>query len=227
MRAFVLLCLLHAVVAQGGPYKWRAVEQENPEPGSESICITDSQSCGCCVMQQQIQRMKTFFNMSISEVEAELEKTKNILNNIRSARSAFSVALTNSKDLTCFGPFRDDVLIKYQHVFINLGQGYDVTTGIFTVPRSGVYSLALTVYSDAGAPGNTLAACGSLQVNGRVVAGPSERNMQDQEDSATIVMAIHLHAGDKVSVNLPIGCFLCDDVSHYNTFTGFLLYSTD
>jgi hypothetical protein len=26
---------------------------------------------------------------------------------------------------------------------------------------------------------------------------------------------------------LPIGCFLCDEQSHYNTFTGFLLYATD
>lgn len=100
-------------------------------------------------------------------------------------------------------------------------------TGIFTVPRSGVYSIALTVYSDAGSPGNTLAACAGLLVNGQLVTGPREKNMQDQEDSATIVVALHLKAGDKVSVSLPIGCFLCDDSSHYNTFTGFLLYATD
>lgn len=143
------------------------------------------------------------------------------------SRSAFSVALTNGKNLKCFGPFRDDKLIIYEHIFINLGDGYSAETGIFTVPRSGVYSLALTVYSDAGSPGNTLAACASLRVNGQVVAGPREKNMQDQEDSATIVVALHLQAGDQVAVNLPIGCFLCDDNSHYNTFTGFLLYATD
>ncbi|XP_034459744.1 C1q-related factor-like isoform X1 [Hippoglossus hippoglossus] len=143
------------------------------------------------------------------------------------SRSAFSVALTNQVSLNCLGPFRDEKLIAYKHVFINLGDSYSVDTGIFTVPRSGVYSLALTVYSDAGSPGNSLAACASLQVNGQVVAGPREQNMQDQEDSATIVVALHLSAGDIVAVNLPIGCFLCDDNSHYNTFTGFLLYATD
>ncbi|KAI4815581.1 hypothetical protein KUCAC02_005722 [Chaenocephalus aceratus] len=105
------------------------------------------------VMQQQIQRMKMFFNTSLTELEQELTKTKNILNDIR--------------------------------VSINLGDSYSTETGIFTVPRSRVYSLALTVYSDAGAPGNTLAACASLQVNGLVVAGSKDRNMQDQEDSAT------------------------------------------
>ena len=143
------------------------------------------------------------------------------------SRSAFSVSLFNENNFNCFGPFPDDKLIPYKHVSINLGDSYSTETGIFTVPRSGVYSLALTVYSDAGAPGNTLAACASVQVNVQVVAGSKDRNMQDQEDSATIVMALHLNAGDKVAVNLPIGCFLCDDNSHYNTFTGFLLYATD
>lgn len=219
------------------------------------VCLTDQASCGCCLMQQQIHRMKMFFNMSLTELETELEKTKAILNNVRgesrcsgfakrfdtiwavlqwslflpfpASRSAFSVALTKEDSLKCFGPFRDDKLITYEHIFINLGNGYDASTGIFTVPRSGVYNLALTIYSDAGSPGNTLAACAGLQVNGQLVAGPSEKNMQDQEDSATIVLAVHLQAGDRVSVNLPIGCFLCDDSSHYNTFSGFLLYATD
>ncbi|KAF0030720.1 hypothetical protein F2P81_017451 [Scophthalmus maximus] len=165
--------------------------------------------------------------MSLNELEKELAKTQTVLNNVRDSRSAFSVALTNDQSLNCMGPFRDARIIAYKHAFINLGGGYSVDTGVFTVPRSGVYSLALTVYSDAGSPGNTLAACASLMVNDQVVVGPSEKNMQDQEDSATIVMALHLKAGDRVAVKLPIGCFLCDDHSHYNTFTGFLLYATD
>lgn len=137
------------------------------------------------------------------------------------------MALSTESELKCFGPFRDDVLITYKHIFLNMGDHYDINTGIFTVPRSGVYNLALTIYSDAGAPGNTLAACGSLQVNGQMLSSPRELNMEDHEDSATIVIAVQLKAGDKVSVNLPIGCFLCDNNSHYNTFSGFLLYATE
>jgi len=34
-------------------------------------------------MQQQIHRMKTFFNMSLNELERDLMKTKNLLNNVR------------------------------------------------------------------------------------------------------------------------------------------------
>uniref|UniRef100_UPI0037E7EC9E complement C1q-like protein 2 n=1 Tax=Semicossyphus pulcher TaxID=241346 RepID=UPI0037E7EC9E len=230
LPALVLLCLLELAFAQTKDYSWGGPGSAGNgavDPNTENVCLTDQASCGCCLMQQQIHRMKEFFNMSLSELEKELVKTKTVLNNVRASRSAFSVALTSEKSLKCFGPYRDDKIIPYQHVFINLGGGYSLSTGIFTVPRSGVYSLALTVYSDAGAPGNTLAACAGLLVNGKVIAGPREKNMQDQEDSATIVVAVHLKAGDMVAVNLPIGCFLCDDSSHYNTFTGFLLYATD
>lgn len=137
------------------------------------------------------------------------------------------MALNNENNLKCFGPFRDEQPVTYSHIFMNLGGGYNQQTGVFTAPRAGTYSLALTVYSDAGSPGNTLAACAALHVNGQSVADLQERNMQDQEDSATAVLAVHLSAGDRVSVHLPIGCFLCDNKSHYNTFSGLLLYATD
>uniref|UniRef100_A0A8C4DDR2 Cerebellin 20 n=1 Tax=Dicentrarchus labrax TaxID=13489 RepID=A0A8C4DDR2_DICLA len=198
LPAIVLLCLFGAVFVHANDYSWNG-------PG------TNKDNRGVDINEE---------NEKVLQKPEGEGKTPVI-------RSAFSVALTSESNLKCFGPFRDDNLIVYKHVFINLGDGYSAETGIFTVPRSGVYSFALTVYSDAGAPGNSLAACATLQVNGNVVAGPREKNMQDQEDSATIVVALHLTAEDKVAVNLPIGCFLCDDKSHYNTFTGFLLYATD
>lgn len=48
-----------------------------------SVCLTDPASCGCCLMQQQIHRMKQFFNASLNELEKELTKTKAVLNNVR------------------------------------------------------------------------------------------------------------------------------------------------
>lgn len=139
-------------------------------------------------------------------------------------RVAFSVALFNDMSFKCFGPKQADALIPYRHIFLNLGGGYDPLNGTFIVPRSGVYSLALTIHSDAGVPGNHLAACARLRVNGQLVAGAKEMNFQDQEDSTTVTVALHLQAGDYVDVLLPAGCFLCDDMSHFNTFSAFLLY---
>ncbi|XP_035808233.2 complement C1q-like protein 2 [Amphiprion ocellaris] len=229
MRALVLLCLVHVALARN--YGWTPPDPNRPTsapgPNAGNACQKNDQYCGCCMMVQETNRLQMYFNETLNRVEEEFNKTKQYLSMIKDSRVAFSVALNNESNMVCFGPFRADASVIYRHVFLNLGGDYNVSTGVFTVPRSGVYSLALTVYSDAGTPGGSLAACATLQVNGKVVAGPSERNTQDQEDSVTIVLALHLKAGDKVAVNLPTGCFLCDDKSHYNTFSAFLLYCTE
>ncbi|XP_072547854.1 cerebellin 20 [Salminus brasiliensis] len=226
MRGIVFLCLLGCSLAQNMTYSWNGPgASSKTDSNTDNACLTDTATCGCCLMQKQMWRLETFFNMSLTELQKGLERAQGVLNNIRSSRSAFSVALTDVR--RCLGPFREDVVVKYQSVFINLGDGYNINTGVFTAPRSGVYALALTVYSDAGAPGASLAACGRVRRNGRVIAALSENNTQDQEDSATVVLAVQLQAGDKVDVILPVPCYLCDDNSHYNTFSGFLLYATD
>lgn len=141
-------------------------------------------------------------------------------------RSAFSVALNQDKNLACYGPFTTDKFITYQYVFINMGNNYNAVTGIFTVPRSGVYSLALTVYTTP-APGTNLAICTNLLLNGNLLSGLVERSGPDGEDSNSVVVAVKLRAGDQVGASLLKGCTICDDINHYNTFTGFLLYATD
>lgn len=110
---------------------------------------------------------------------------------------------------------------------LNLGNNYNPITGVFTVPRSGVYSLALTVYSDSGAENSELLSCANLRVNNTDVSVVHDVNKEDQEDSATIVIVLQLSSEDRVSVYLPAGCSLCDNINHYNTFSGFLLYATD
>nr|XP_055051430.1 cerebellin 20 [Misgurnus anguillicaudatus] len=225
MRALVILSLLGCALAQNKTFSWDGQGQPSKNDTSENVCQTDAASCGCCLMQHQMKRMEMFFNMSLHELQSGLERAHSILNNIRASRSAFSVALTDAP--LCVGPYRSDSVVKYGSVFINLGDGYSSSTGAFVAPRSGVYNLALTVYSDAGAPGARLAACARLRVNGRTLATLNENNLQDQEDSVSAVLAVQLYAGDAVDVLLPTGCFLCDDNSHYNTFTGFLLYTTD
>ncbi|XP_068567619.1 complement C1q-like protein 4 [Cebidichthys violaceus] len=163
--------------------------------------------------------MESFFNMSVEELSKNLTNSKMALNDMRASRSAFSVTLHDNKNDDCFGPYTDDRVVRYQHVYLNLGNGYDSQSGTFTAPRSGVYSLAVTVHSDGViGPGAHLA------VNGQVVASLQENKSQDVEDSATAVVSVKLKAGDKVAVNLPKGSLICDRHSYLNTFTGFLLY---
>ncbi|KAM7399671.1 hypothetical protein PAMP_018919 [Pampus punctatissimus] len=228
MRAIVLLCLLHAAFG-GGNYSWNGPVQTtmSQAPSEDNACLTDQTSCGCCLMQTQIKRMERFFNMSQKEMNKKLTKVKMVLNNLRASRSAFSVALNNDNIMNCNGLFTINKNIVYKHVFLNLGGGYDVQTGIFTVPRSGVYSFAVTVYGNAALFGGKLSSCATVQVNMQEVATLLEKSGLDLEDSATVFLAMKLNAGDQVAVNLLKECSICDNNNHYNTFTGFLLYSTD
>ncbi|XP_032446145.1 complement C1q-like protein 4 [Xiphophorus hellerii] len=226
MRAVVLLCLLH--VAPGmSQFNWEGPERVAPDAvtSSASACNVDTLSCECCKMVRETKRLQTYFNTTLTNLERELDKANQTFVTLQGSRVAFSVSLYTGDTFKCYGPFGVDTVIAYQQIFINLGMAYNMATGIFTVTYPGVYSLAVTSFSDAGSPGNILAVCTSLQVNGQIVAGSRELNRNDQEDSTTIAVALKLKAGDKVSVKLAKGCYLCDDSNHYNTFSAFLLYA--
>ncbi|XP_030008745.1 complement C1q-like protein 2 [Sphaeramia orbicularis] len=219
IRAVVFLSLLAAAHAQFG---WNGPKPSNiPTVAPQNQC-SEQASCTCCLMLQRVHDMRTHFNNSLNDLEKATEKTMKALMDFKEKRVAFSAGLY--KGFRCTTKSTSDQIAMYETVFINMGEGYDVDTGVFTAPVSGVYSITVTVYSDAGSENSQLHACAQLHVNGMTVAGASEQNTHDQEDSVSIVVARELNEGDEVSVNLPAGCMLCDD-SHYNTFSAFLLYA--
>ncbi|XP_034459750.1 complement C1q tumor necrosis factor-related protein 3-like [Hippoglossus hippoglossus] len=170
-------------------------------------------------------RMKKHFEHVAVEMNRYLTESKTALNLTR-GRSAFSVSLTNN--MSCSVPAGNDQLIIYGNVLLNLRGSYNVLTGIFTVPQSGVYCLTVTIHANATS-GTNVASCARLQVNGtEVVALLSEKKGNDRQDSSSIVVALKLEAGNEVAVLLPNGCVVCNEGQgqHYNTFTGFLLYAT-
>ncbi|XP_063062064.1 complement C1q-like protein 4 [Engraulis encrasicolus] len=163
-----------------------------------------------------------YFCDSTKQLTHALEHTSNALRNRRASRSAFSVALTDK--LICVGPYPADSTIIYNHVFVNLDDRYNTSTGIFTAPHSGVYNLALTVYSNSISPGSRLSMCVQLMINGVPRGSVNDNNYQDREDSSSVSFAERLSVGDQVWVTLRARCFLCDDSSHRNIFSGFLAY---
>ncbi|XP_019950473.1 complement C1q-like protein 2 [Paralichthys olivaceus] len=224
MRAIVFLCLLHAASAQW-PSLWSSLDSLNEADNPENAC-EEPHSCSCCLILQQVNSLSTHFNSTLNELDKEYSQTLQQFSKFEASRTAFSVALDFST-FKCHGPKPADINVIYNHVFLNLGSGYNVNTGIFTALHSGVYTFAFTIHSDAGAADSPLAACAELYVNNTVVARLSEENKEDQEDGATNVVVLQLKAADKVAVNMPKGCSLCDDNNHYNTFSGFLLFATD
>ncbi|KAF0030722.1 hypothetical protein F2P81_017453 [Scophthalmus maximus] len=186
-------------------------------------CAAGLDSCSCCLILRDVSKLRTKLDATLARLESESSLATRSLGRLEAGRAAFSVSLLKDGGFRCIGPFGGDEVVIYEHVFLNLGGHYNGSTGVFTVPQAGLYTFAVTLHSDAGAPRSPLAACTGLQVNGRVAAEAREQNADDQEDSATAVVLLQLNAGDAVAVKLLKGCFLCDE-SHYNTFSAFLLY---
>lgn len=51
-----------------------------------AVCLLDQASCGCCLMQTQLERMEWFFNITFEEMNKELTKSKMALDNMRGER---------------------------------------------------------------------------------------------------------------------------------------------
>ncbi|XP_067294634.1 complement C1q-like protein 4 [Pseudorasbora parva] len=222
-KGVVLFFVLPLVSGQQKTFTWDTPGQ-TLAPDPINPCLIDKDSCGCCVMQRKKWQLEKYLNTSMNSLEESLARAQNTLRNIRENRVAFSVGLTDRR--RCIGPSRTLINVVYQSIFINIGEAYNSSTGVFTVPRSGVYNLAFTVFSDAGSPGALLSVCTSIRRNGVALAALREMYDQDQEDQATAVLLAQLSVGDRITINLHSGCWLCGDQNHYNTFSGFLLYAT-
>uniref|UniRef100_A0A672Z3I8 Cerebellin 20 n=2 Tax=Sphaeramia orbicularis TaxID=375764 RepID=A0A672Z3I8_9TELE len=172
-------------------------------------------------MERQMERMMEFFNFSHNLLSNHLTETKNAIKQMKAAATGFSVALP--KQNQCLGPFSMAKNITYGTVTINKGNNYDTSTGVYTAPVAGVYSLAVTIYSNFTGQTPTKA-CANLSVNGNTVAQLKEKSNGDHQDSSSVVITKKLQAGDKVSVIQPPGCAFCGANHNFNTFTGFLLY---
>lgn len=221
----VLFCVLPLVLSQQQrTFSWDA-PGETPAPDVINPCLADQDSCSCCVMLKKKWDLERYLNTSLNSLEDSLARAQTTLKNIRENQVAFSTGLADKK--RCVGPVKTAVNVTYQSIFINIGEAYNSTTGVFLVPRSGVYNLALTAFSDTGSAGVPLAICVSIRQNGVALAAIREKYDQDQEDQGTVVLLAELRAGDRITVSLQPGCWLCDDQNHYNTFSGFLLYATE
>ncbi|KAG9328418.1 hypothetical protein JZ751_014009 [Albula glossodonta] len=203
-------------------YSWEGPKLPKPPP---PVCLADTSSCGCCVMQRELWHLQERVATGLNQLDRNIARAEQTVASIRTGRSAFSTALTNQRR-RCVGPLREETNLVYEVVFVNMGGTYNRQTGVFTVPQAGVYSLALTMFSDAGSAGELLRACVKLCVNDIPLSKSSEQNRQDQEDSASVAIAVQLRVRDRVSVRLMPGCIICDNNLHYNTFSGFLLYPT-
>ncbi|KAM8742518.1 uncharacterized protein AB9X84_019559 isoform 6-T6 [Acanthopagrus schlegelii] len=158
----------------------------------------------------------------LSSSESELLISKSRIDqleteNAEKPKVAFYTALTDAGQL---GPYNTDITLKYSKVFTNIGKAYNPSTGFFTAPVKGVYSLQFTVFGyHAG-----LIAVHVYKNNQRIMANWENINNYVPE-YFTKSLVLELTAGDEIHLVLPSGRSIFDNSDNYSTFSGSLLFT--
>ncbi|XP_033481102.1 cerebellin-1-like isoform X1 [Epinephelus lanceolatus] len=180
---------------------------------------------GCCCASRELQEVKDQMLVRVMDLSRSVAQLGgSLLEFLGGMRVAFTASMSFTTN--CFGPFTRNSSIPFDVVTLNHGRGYNPTLGIFTAPRSGLYSFSFSVYSKVGGEGTRIYYKMQLMKNGEVVASTWEDNRDDSEDSSTQTLLLPLQQGGQVYVELLSGRQLCGNVKGLNTFAGSLIHPT-
>ena len=108
---------------------------------------------------------------------------------------------------------KQDVPIEFNVELVNSGGAMDLRTVIFTAPRPGIYFFSFSGISND-------ISIGQYVNNKRISSGYGTTS---SSETFIVQSALHLNAGDKVSVKIFDGGALYDDNdNHYTHFIGWL-----
>ena len=133
---------------------------------------------------------------------------------------AFTVAL-NLDDHRYF--LASEAVLPYNSVYTNIGGYFDENTKAFFCPVDGVYLFAVSIQTSS----QDDQAAVSIYVNSniqRFYIHANSRNGEDN-DAASMVVTLHLQAGDRVYIATRLDSFFAADYVR-NVFTGFLVSRT-
>ncbi|KAI9563618.1 C1q and tumor necrosis factor-related protein-like protein 3 isoform b [Daphnia sinensis] len=127
-----------------------------------------------------------------------------------------------------FGFNVTDTPIPFEVERLNIGGAMNLTSGIFTAPRTGIYFFSLSGFATIP-PSNTRLFFGvGLYLNGRSIgiAWADEITPGDQDETYSLQSTLNLQAGDEVWLEIRFlspGVYLNDRPGHFTHFTGWLL----
>lgn len=142
-------------------------------------------------------------------------KTDEVLSQNYASKVAFSTSLLSSH-----GPLSSLHTLIYKHIFLNVGNAYDASTGIFTAPMRGVYMFV--VFSKAYGGREKAVVAGLFKNNEHVFSTYSSHD--GGFISASNGVSLLLEKEDRVYVNLYPGYYIFDNEHHHSTFSGHLLF---
>uniref|UniRef100_A0A674M9D1 C1q domain-containing protein n=1 Tax=Takifugu rubripes TaxID=31033 RepID=A0A674M9D1_TAKRU len=117
------------------------------------------------------------------------------------------------------GPFQGDTTLIFNRAITNVGEAYDISTGLFKAPVTGYYCFSFSYQADKREQSGL-----TLMKNSEAIVKAFNSNKPGSQhvDNASSTACLELQQGDKVSVVLPNGCHVCG-IGGTTSFTGFLI----
>lgn len=98
-----------------------------------------------------------------------------------------------------------------------------MSTGIFTAMVKGMYFFRFSMFNNLNPVANSVV---SLKKNSVLLTSVWDTSGSDGNDMGSNAVVIPLEVGDNVYVELQVNRLVYDDGMGYNTFSGFLLFTT-
>ena len=108
-------------------------------------------------------------------------------------------------------------ILRFNHLVINAANGYDVITGIFTSPVSGLHVFHLTVMSVNGGRSVSF----SIVKNGAALDDAYANGGSEHNDQGASLVTVHLQRGEKVWAQQSYGATVVRGGS-LTVFSGFM-----
>nr|XP_046272177.1 complement C1q-like protein 2 [Scatophagus argus] len=226
MKTIVVLLLVYSCCLCEG--------QVSENDGKIHQCSGSSTSCcDICSLTSITQNLgamgEKVANMAekIALLESMLQNAEKDILELRSLTGgspqvAFSAALRESGSGN-IGPFTTATPLQYKRVFSNTGNCYNPSTGIFTAVVKGMYFFRFSMFNNLS-PVPSSVVC--LKKNDVLLTSVWDTSGTDGNDMGSNAAVIPLEVGDSVYVELQTNRIVYDDGMNYNTFSGFLLFTT-
>jgi len=150
---------------------------------------------------------------------SNVEKRNIIVSNNLGHNTVSGVHFHVSNQISSGQGFKDQDVLKFDTISLNMGGSFDASNGVFTAPKSGVYRFIfkgmVRVIKDQQLAGFHI----ELNQNGNVIGN----SLISSEDQVTMIeTTVNLDKGDKIFLTVAVG----DGVlmsSKFTTFSGSLL----
>ncbi|KAM9425340.1 cerebellin 11 [Pholidichthys leucotaenia] len=166
------------------------------------------------IEMEKLRKENEALSTRLDVAEQEIDRLKL---NTAPPQIAFSVSLSNSGQIN--KDSSTDKTLVFKRVFSNIGNGYDVNTGIFTAPVNGLYHFTFSTYGS-----NSRITGAILKKNNVQQISTYEAPSGDGATSNGNAAILQLAADDKVHVEMWENAWVYDDLNGLTTFSGFLLF---